>query len=329
MVGRNELHQQLRAQATELLVPLVAGREQSICIVDPPRSANCGDAALLLGQLVFLREHFPHATLRFIDYRNGGSEAMRLIANASLLIFPGGGNFGDIWFEPHAFRVRVLDRFPHVPKLQLPQSISFSDPAKRDRTERAIAHQADFRLCVRDHKSLAYARAHFPCEPILCPDTAYFLPAFERDQPRCDVLALLREDRERRAPHEAIFAQLQRAAGGSIEILDWAKPDSNILSSLDWRLDRLRNVLPDSRLIQRTAFWLREQYARARTDYGLAVLSRGRRVVTDRLHGLILSSILGIPTTAFDTADGKLAAFYDTWLRGAPNLALAERPDDL
>lgn len=324
MPAQNELHQTLRAQATEVLVPLIAGREASICIVDAPRGANCGDAAIFLGQLAFLREQFPTAALRFIDYTNNGSEAMRLVGDASLLVFTGGGNFGDLWFQPHAFRLHLLDRYAHVPKLQLP----FSNVRKRDISARLIGRQRDFRLCVRDQQSLAFARAHFACETVLCPDVAYCLPAPERAPARCDTLALLRDDKERSASHEQILTRL-RALGTSTEVVDWAKDSASLLPALDWRFEHLRNALPYSPLLNRSALWLRERYARARVAFGLALLARGRRVVTDRLHGLILSSLLGIETTAFDTADGKVSAFYDTWLRGTPGLTLASSADAL
>ena len=46
---------------------------------------------------------------------------------------------------------------------------------------------------------------------------------------------------------------------------------------------------------------------------GLEILGRGRGVVTDRLHGHILSSLMGIPHVALDNSYGKLSAFMDTW----------------
>jgi pyruvyl transferase EpsO len=55
--------------------------------------------------------------------------------------------------------------------------------------------------------------------------------------------------------------------------------------------------------------------ARARTIAGCWLLSRGRVLVTDRLHGHILAVLAGQPHVVFDTANGKLRAFYDTWTR--------------
>ena len=40
--------------------------------------------------------------------------------------------------------------------------------------------------------------------------------------------------------------------------------------------------------------------------------------MTDRLHGMILSTLLGRPTVVFDSLDGKVKAFHRTWLANLP-----------
>ena len=44
-------------------------------------------------------------------------------------------------------------------------------------------------------------------------------------------------------------------------------------------------------------------------------------VITDRLHAVILASLLGVPSLAIDNHNGKIHSFLDTW---APWLPLAE-----
>jgi len=57
----------------------------------------------------------------------------------------------------------------------------------------------------------------------------------------------------------------------------------------------------------------REAQAVARVDRGLRLLAQGRVVVTDRLHGHILSDLLGIPHVVLDNEYGKIAAYLDAW----------------
>jgi exopolysaccharide biosynthesis predicted pyruvyltransferase EpsI len=42
-------------------------------------------------------------------------------------------------------------------------------------------------------------------------------------------------------------------------------------------------------------------------------LSQGRAVVTDRLHGHILSLLLDLPHVVLDNRIGKLRSYYETW----------------
>jgi exopolysaccharide biosynthesis predicted pyruvyltransferase EpsI len=51
------LNAQLSKRIDETLAPLIAGRSERICIIDPPGYANVGDSAFLLGELAFLRRH--------------------------------------------------------------------------------------------------------------------------------------------------------------------------------------------------------------------------------------------------------------------------------
>jgi pyruvyl transferase EpsO len=52
----------------------------------------------------------------------------------------------------------------------------------------------------------------------------------------------------------------------------------------------------------------------ARVARGCALISRGAALVTNRLHGMILSIQMGIPPFVYDTRQGKIGSFHSTWL---------------
>ena len=56
-----------------------------------------------------------------------------------------------------------------------------------------------------------------------------------------------------------------------------------------------------------------EALARLRVDRGLRLLSRGRMIVTDRLHGHILGLCLGIPQVVLDNSYRKISSTFETW----------------
>jgi pyruvyl transferase EpsO len=55
------------------------------------------------------------------------------------------------------------------------------------------------------------------------------------------------------------------------------------------------------------------EFASARLLRGLTLLSRGRGVITDRLHAHILSLLLDKPHVLVDNSYGKNRTFYETW----------------
>src|SRR5688572_4715000 len=108
-------HLTLEQGIREALLPLISGRERHICIIDPPDYPNVGDSAIFLGTLDFLRAFFPKTRVSYVASESFSEECKGLIEDASLLLFQGGGNFGDLWPHIHQFRLRILREFPRVP----------------------------------------------------------------------------------------------------------------------------------------------------------------------------------------------------------------------
>jgi pyruvyl transferase EpsO len=309
----SNLHEELRTEIERVLVPLLESRAQRICIVDPPDHPNVGDNAIFLGELDFIRRRFPEAGVTFFDRSNYTDGCDRFIASSSLLLFHGGGNFGEIWPIHHSFRLHILNRFPHLPTIQLPQSISFVHPQAIAETARAIDKRADFKLLLRDETSLQFARRHFSCESLLCPDMAFSMEPIRRLPPSVEYLGLLRTDKEVRANHADVIRALKQAST-SVEVADWLQPPRSIVSRLDRKLSRAWAKWSGlAGVSQSLALALRERYARDRLSFGTSLLSRGACVVTDRLHAHILSCLLEIENFVFDSLDGKISAFHKAW----------------
>jgi exopolysaccharide biosynthesis predicted pyruvyltransferase EpsI len=55
--------------------------------------------------------------------------------------------------------------------------------------------------------------------------------------------------------------------------------------------------------------------AAQRVRLACRIASRGKVVVTDRLHGHILRLLRGIPHLLLDNSYGKLRRFHGTWAR--------------
>lgn len=325
----DRLRLQLNARIEQALLPRIDQSTAHICIIDPPGHTNVGDNAILLGELAFLRRHFPTARLSYYDVHNYTPGADRFIDQADMLLIHGGGNFGDIWPNHHALRLLVLERFRNKPILQLPQSIHFDDKKQVAETAAAIERHPRFCLAVRDEPSLAFGRRHFNCEMVLSPDMAFAMPPIVRSPAKLDYFCLLRTDKEAVTSRQAII-DVVSATGRSFVAKDWLGETTNLVTELDRAMARLTRRSPAGAApIRSSAMWLRQRYAQRRVAYGIRLLSRGKAVVTDRLHAHILCCLLDIPHFFFDSYDGKIAAFHRTWTHAFADGTLVDSPGSL
>jgi pyruvyl transferase EpsO len=152
----------------------------------------------------------------------------------------------------------------------------------------------------------------FDCEVRLCPDTALYLgPAQARSPLDANpVYGLFRDDKER------VADRLLEATAARVPAADWLSEDEAAMRQreLDWIAQS-----------GKAAGW--EQLAQARLERGLDMLSRGRAVVTDRLHAHILSMLLGFPNLVFDNSYGKVWAFIETWTQDSELVTPARSAD--
>ena len=323
------LHDRLRKEIERALVPMLRGRSGHICIIDPPGHPNVGDSAILLGELDFIAQHFPRARLSFYDVESYSPAADRYIEQATILLIHGGGNFGDIWPRHHQLRMRIIERFPHKATIQMPQSIHFDSRDELTSAAAAIRAHSDFTLLVRDKRSFDLALNSFECSVRLVPDMAFAMRPIVRRPPDVDYFCLLRTDKEAVADHASILDAL-RGRGGTTEARDWLDEPQTLALRLDRRLGWRTKANPASTAPLRPAMTrLRRHHALQRLRYGVELLSRGRTVVTDRLHAHILSCLLQIPNFTFDSYDGKISAFYETWTHEDTGSRLVVSPTDL
>jgi pyruvyl transferase EpsO len=71
-----------------------------------------------------------------------------------------------------------------------------------------------------------------------------------------------------------------------------------------------------------------ETYAWNRFRRGVGILSQGKVVITDRLHGHIISTLLDIPHVVLDNSYGKLSGFISAWTSDYAGLRCAATMDD-
>lgn len=281
-----------------------------------PNHWNTGDPAIWLGTQAALARRGCSVAYQ-CAWQDYDRELMSRQIGAGPILIAGGGNLGDLWPNHQYFRERILTDFPENPVLQMPQSLCFAEEKNLDRFRAVCARHPRFHILLRERRSLAAAEAVLDVPVSLCPDMAFGLGPLDRPAvPQADALWLLRSDKESRGALSGDLPSgfLQR---------DWLAlgaqdADAELTAAaLTARIQDLVNTARDEPACATPVFSaLAEAYealAWLRVDRGVRLLSRGRVLVTDRLHGHILALCLGIPQVVLDNSYRKISSTFDTW----------------
>lgn len=288
-------------------------------LIDFPNYSNVGDSAIYLGQLACL-ESLGISGLDFIcDFQTYDRRALAKAVGDRAILLTGGGSFGDLWPINQICRENILQAFPGNPVIQLPQSMHFQGRPALDRARAAVDKHRNLTLLWRDDHSLEIARREFNVANELCPDMAFCLGSLERPlaatQP---VVWISRNDKER-----SVDPPID-ATG----VTDWPVEPYTPLRRLNDALTGATMRFPHQRFWRTLLTRTFSPLANYRLRAGLMTLCKGKVVITDRLHGHILSVLLGIPHVILDNSYGKLSSFHKAWTRDIDGVQLARSADE-
>ena len=282
--------------------------DRPYALLDYPDHSNPGDAAIWSGERSLLASLYGAPPVYAADLGSFRDEVLRRRLRGGTIFLHGGGNFGDLWERFQRFRETVVETFPRSRIVGLPQTVHFTRSDSLDRARAVFDAHPDLTLLVRDARSLEIVRQEFACRSELCPDSAVALGRLPRPaSAERAVVWLVRTDQESRQTAE-------RVEEAAPETVDWTGDEPVRLLRRDRRLRRLRSRAPLLEgILEAPSRALGDAAARWRLDRGLRILSSGQVVVTDRLHGHILASLLRIPHVLLDNAYGKNRRYYETW----------------
>ena len=293
-----------------------------VALLDFPDYENVGDSMIWLGQKAWLARAghpvvYQSSVRTYVQKRLAAS-----LGPNDVILLSGGGNFCDRYASHQALRERVLAEFPSHRIVQLPQTVNFSSEARLAQAAAALNRHRRFTLLARDQRSLSLARRHFNVESRLCPDMAFALGALlRRSRATTDVVVLRRQDQE---------ACCETWNGGvPWPSVDWAQRPESLLERVHAKL-RLQVGLRPNRLRPLFSFITStfDRLAQDRLIRGRNMLTVGRVVITDRLHGHILSLLLSLPHVILNDRYDKIGDFYSTWTQASEITRLASSSSD-
>lgn len=231
---------------------------------------------------------------------NGTIEA---VMNEGLVLYQGGGNWGDLYRHVQDYRMSFLRDLNSERKKQkalklhvvsLPQTILYSSKNKQhllNDKHTLDSMTGDFlSVFARDKQSFDFARQHYSSKLDigLSPDLAFVLgPQFPVGEPIVDVLMLVRSDSEIQMHDKWKLKELEfRFNGTGLTFL-----------KEDWGYTKMESGFSNN-----TPTVVSE----VRLNAAIRQISRGRVLVTNRLHASIIANLIGRPLFWFDTKQKKL-----------------------
>ena len=109
---------QLQGLIKEALTPLITS---DYWLLEVPYYTNVGDTLIWQGELDFLRE-LPYKCKGMSSYY---TDIPNNIGEDDVILMQGGGNFGDLYYDPQNYRMRIVEKYPNNKIVFLPQTVWF------------------------------------------------------------------------------------------------------------------------------------------------------------------------------------------------------------
>lgn len=285
-----------------------------VALLDFPNHNNVGDNAIWLGEKAALKKIGARVVYQ-CDIYGFSEKALRIrLGKDGVVLLHGGGNLGSVWPEHQMFREKIIKLLPQLRIIQMPQSVHFDDDDEKIRFGQIAKAHKFLHILMRDNASFnTLKKLNLNVE--LCPDMAFAMgPVTQSNKPVVDVLWLSRSDHES-AGDESIGMRFET------EKLDWLQGEpgrfySKYSPKFTVRVRRfVQSIFRNSELI-RNYFWRTNSasfdlLAQRRFKRGTRILGRGQIILTDRLHGHIVSTLLGKPQVLLDNHYRKIGNYID------------------
>lgn len=283
-------------------------------LLEVPYYTNVGDTLIWQGELDYLKT-FPYKCLGMSSYE---SLKCPTIKRNALIIFQGGGNFGDIWTLPHDYRLKIVKENPQHEFLFMPQTVYFKNEENLVRCANFLK-KYNATICARDKVSYEILKKHFQNNILLVPDMAFYIDTAKWKKSTLSSKPLLFKRRDVELSQTEYLSSLEKL---DLDIRDWPTME-NKLSTMDKLKSITRKISKKIPACFDIYDWFCQNiYRQYMVACGVKFLSAYSEIYTTRLHGAILSTLLNIKTTFIDNSYGKNRTFYDTWLSDCDSIIM-------
>ncbi len=261
-----------------------------------PKHSNIGDAAITLGELLFIRKYYPDyllIELNKYDFLDDYDTIRSMVNRDDLIFLQGGGNMGNKYVQEEQFRRRIVSDFKDNKIVIFPQTIYFdeSDEGKEQLKISQDVYNSHENLLIftRGQKSLDVASRFFSKEKsYIAPDMAMMID-WKEDIQRNGILLMLRGIEDENSMMQSDYEDIYRT-----------------VAYFDSEYDTSTNLVDDD-----PEALIDAEHRMDAVTTQLRKVASHQLVITNRLHGVIFSLITGTPCICIDSYNYKLPEYLE------------------
>ena len=295
-------------------IPLITS---DYVLLDLPYHSNIGDSLIWKGEEQLLST-FQYRCLYRCSFK---TFEYRIFPEDTIILMQGGGNFGDLYPLHNEFRRRVIELYPNNRIIILPQTVYY-ESARQARFEASCFRQhKHLTIFARDNYSYRFLKAFRFSEDVrLMPDMAF-----------CIDTEWLKSMSKPNNGRNLYFKRIDKEANESNNTEQILK--SNEYDYGDWpdygqpepMLQHLNALIGEQKFAEADEYAI-NTYLPARIRIGVEFISQYNKIVSNRLHGAILSILLGKDVVIVDNSYGKNSQYYNTWLKNIDSISILSSP---
>ena len=307
----------LKSLISNALLPLIGKR---CALYDVPFYKNIGDVLIWQGELSFLEDN----AIQIVDFADYHTYIYKRLPEDVTILFQGGGNTGDLYHEHTELLLKLVKDYPKNRIVVFSQTVYYKNKDLLKHDFDLMAKHGNLYFCARDYNSYDTIVPFLRDHALVLPDMAFcinlqYLSQWQKPS-TLNTLYIKRND---------IEAKSSEIEGVFDSVTDWPCFERKImLSNLGNTIyDRVYRYVP----ILRKAIlesWKEYAYSRFRPlmiKDGVGFISPYKQIISERLHGCILSILLGKDVTVVNNSYGKNKSFYEAWLKEFNNVKLLEK----
>ena len=274
---------------------------KKVILLDSPEHSNLGDHAIIIAEREFVSQLAPEYNIYEFTHLECKQyeKIFHYIKYEDVVLLPGGGFIGSLWSNEHSLIIKILKRLKLNKIIIFPQTIYFYD----NDTDAINEFVDTVNLCsnltmfVRDKASYDLLKnLKVECRYELVPDIVLSLNRKIESHKNGKVLVCFRSDKEKVSDTNTIL---------------------RLLASLNLEYDLTDMIVSDLKCYDKR-YQLLNQKLEQFSQYDL--------LITDRLHAMILSTIVGTPCIAFDNLSKKVSGVYE-WIKDLKYIRCISKDD--